>query len=158
MSAGRIITETNDVGETQALGRLLGGCIAAGQVVALVGPLGAGKTCLVKGVVAGMGLKDTRRVVSPTYLIVKEYEARLHVYHADAYRLEGAADLLALGFEEMCAAGGVVLIEWADRVSSALPEDHLRITLEPAGETRRRIVIEALGEQSAALASRFEQI
>lgn len=158
MSAGRIITETNEVGETQALGRLLGGCVGAGQVVALVGPLGAGKTCLVKGVVAGLGLKDTRRVVSPTYLIVKEYEARLHVYHVDAYRLDGSGDLSALGFEEMCAAGGVVLVEWADRVCSAMPEDHLRITLEPAGATRRRIVIEALGEQSAALASRFEQI
>jgi tRNA threonylcarbamoyladenosine biosynthesis protein TsaE len=158
MSGGRIITETNEVGETLALGRLLGRCVRAGQVIALVGPLGAGKTCLVKGVAAGLGLEGRRRVVSPTYLIVKEYEARLRIYHVDAYRLAGPDDLEALGFEEMCEAGGVVLVEWADRVSSVMPEDHLRITIEPAGETQRRIFFEALGEQSAVLASRLEQI
>lgn len=158
MSPGRTITETNQAAETLVLGRRLGGCLGAGDVVALVGPLGAGKTCLVKGLVAGLGLKDTRRVVSPTYLMVKEYQARLHVYHVDAYRLGGAVDLLDLGFQEMCAGGGVVLIEWADRVSAAIPEDHLRITLEPVGETRRRIFLEALGDKSAALVRRFEQV
>ena len=158
MSTGRIITETNRAEETVTLGRRLGGCLRAGDVIALVGPLGAGKTCLVKGAVSGLGLQDTRRVVSPTYLMVKEYEARLHVYLVDAYRLSGPTDLLDLGFDEMCGAGGAVLVEWADRVSAAIPEDHLRITLEPAGETQRRIFLEAFGERSAALVARFEQI
>jgi tRNA threonylcarbamoyladenosine biosynthesis protein TsaE len=158
MTAGRTTTATNSAEETLALGRLLGRCLEPGDVVALAGPLGAGKTCLVKGVVAGMGLKDTRRVVSPTYLLIKEYEARLHVYHVDAFRLTSATELLDLGFDEMCAAGGVILIEWADRIAAALPDDHLLITLQPAGETQRDLIFEARGPRAASLLRRFEQV
>lgn len=158
MTTGRTTTTTNSETETLALGRLLGRCLEPGDVIALVGPLGAGKTCLVKGVVAGMGLRDTRRVVSPTYLLIKEYEARLHVYHVDAYRLNTASDLLDLGFDEMCNAGGVILIEWADRIAAALPDDHLLITLQTAGETRRDLILEARGPRAASLLRRFEQI
>ena len=167
MSDGRVISETHSEAETVALGRRLGGLLGSGDVLGLAGPLGAGKTRLVKGIVAGLGMKDTRRVASPTYVIVKEYAARLHVYHVDAYRLGGADELLDIGFAEMCDAGGVVLVEWADRVSAALPADHLRITIEPvppaghaasAGENERRIYFEAFGEASATLLRRFENL
>jgi tRNA threonylcarbamoyladenosine biosynthesis protein TsaE len=158
MTAGRTTTTTNSADETLALGRLLGRCLEPGDVVALVGPLGAGKTCLVKGVVAGMGLRDTRRVVSPTYLLIKEYEARLHAYHVDAYRLNTASELLDLGFDEMCATGGVILIEWADRIAAALPDDHVLITLQPTAETQRDLIFEARGPRAAALLRRFEQL
>ena len=152
MTAGRTTTTTNSADETLALGRLLGRCLEPGDVIALVGPLGAGKTCLVKGVVAGMGLKDTRRVVSPTYLLIKEYEARLHVYHVDAYRLNTASELLHLGFDEMCAAGGVILIEWADRIAAALPPERLDIRLALAPGTQRRLTFQPHGEPYQRLA------
>jgi tRNA threonylcarbamoyladenosine biosynthesis protein TsaE len=158
MTAGRTTTTTDFAAETIAFGRRLGRCLEAGDVVGLVGPLGAGKTCMVKGVADGLGVSDTRRVVSPTYLIIKEYQARLHVFHVDAYRLDAASDLLDLGFDEMCGAGGVVLLEWADRVAAALPDDHLLITLQPSGETQRDLIIEARGPRAAALLARLEQL
>ena len=130
----------------------------AGDSIGLVGPLGAGKTRLVWGVAAGLGVEDTRRVVSPTYVIVREYEARLHLYHVDAYRLGGAAELLELGFEEMCESGGVVLVEWADRVWEARPADHLRIAMEPTGPTDRRIQVESFGDSSLALEERLARM
>jgi tRNA threonylcarbamoyladenosine biosynthesis protein TsaE len=120
------------------IGRALGACLEAGDVVGLAGPLGAGKTQLIKGIAGGLLVTDDRLVNSPTFVLVKEYEGRLHVFHLDAYRLEGARALEDLGFEEMCTAGGVVLVEWADRVAEAFDSRALWIDLAVTGETQRR--------------------
>jgi tRNA threonylcarbamoyladenosine biosynthesis protein TsaE len=143
------------VEETLAIGRAIGEGLQPGEVVGLVGPLGAGKTYLIKGISVGLGVADDRFVTSPTFVLVNEYAGRLPVYHLDAYRLAGMRELSGLGFEEMCAGGGVVLVEWADRVADAFEPEALWIDLVMTSETQRRITLRtgsaALGNRLASL-------
>jgi len=142
---------TTSPGATHALGVKLGRCLVGEIVVGLVGPLGAGKTQLVKGVAVGNALDDDRGVTSPTFTLINEYPGRLTLYHLDAYRLTGVAQLLALGFDELQRRDSAVVVEWADRVRPALPEASLWLTLEVAGETRRTIDATARGELSESV-------
>ena len=144
MSARTI--DVADLAATTALGRRLGELLFPGAVVALVGPLGAGKTHLVRAVVEGLG-GDGRRVSSPTFALIHEYPARLPVYHFDTYRLPDEAAFADLGVEEYFEGDGACLIEWADRVEGVLPAEHLRVTIAPTGETARRFAIEGRGKQ-----------
>ncbi|MCC6421733.1 MAG: tRNA (adenosine(37)-N6)-threonylcarbamoyltransferase complex ATPase subunit type 1 TsaE [Gemmataceae bacterium] len=130
---------------TRAFGHRLAEVLFPGAVVALVGPLGAGKTQLVRAIAEGLGVKDSRVVSSPTFVLIQEYEARLPIYHFDAYRLRGPADFFDLGAPEYFEGNGVSLVEWADRVEACLPPDHLRVTLAVTGETSRRLVLEGRG-------------
>ena len=133
--------QTHSLEETIQAGRRFARRLGAGHFVALVGPLGAGKTQFVRGVALGMGLHDGRMVHSPTFVLVQEYPGRVPVYHLDAYRLTApAAELVDLGLEEMLA-DGVVLLEWADRAAELLPPDAWHVTIEITGETDRRITI-----------------
>jgi tRNA threonylcarbamoyladenosine biosynthesis protein TsaE len=135
-----------DVAATKALGRRLGAALFPGAVVALVGPLGAGKTQLVKAVSEGLGIADSRLVSSPTFVLIQEYQARLPIYHFDAYRLSGPEELFDLGVHEYFAGKGVCLVEWADRVWACLPAEYLRISFHITGPTTRRLEIEAHGQ------------
>jgi len=128
-----------DLAATTDFGHRLGAALLPGAVVALVGPMGAGKTHLVRFIAEGLELRDSRVVSSPTFGLVHEYAARLMVYHA--YRLNGPADFVDLGAHEYFDAGGVCLIEWADKVESVLPPGHLRIEIEVTGETSRRVTV-----------------
>jgi tRNA threonylcarbamoyladenosine biosynthesis protein TsaE len=141
--------EVADEGETQALGRRLSEVLFPGAVVALVGPLGAGKTQLVRAIAVGLGIADARAVSSPTFVLIQEYQARLPIYHFDAYRLQSAEEFFDLGAHEYFQGRGVCLVEWADRVEACLPREHLRIRIEVTGPTRRRFVIEGFGEPYA---------
>jgi len=132
---------TNSADETRDLGKQVAAHLRPGDVIALVGPLGAGKTQFVKGLAAGLGVTDPRSVNSPTFVLVQEYHGRLTLYHLDAYRLGSVKELSAIGFDELCDAGGVVVVEWADRVKSLLPESAIQIEMTPTGETVRRINI-----------------
>lgn len=134
-----------DLAATEALGRRLGALLFPGAVVALVGPLGAGKTYLARAIAEGLGVADSRVVTSPTFVLIQEYKARLPIYHFDAYRLKSEAEFDDLGTQEYYDNGGVCLIEWADRVPDSLPPEHLRIALEPTGLHTRRVTLEALG-------------
>ena len=128
--------------ETIEFGRRFGRQLKGGEVIALCGPLGSGKTHLIKGIAAGLGAEDNKRVNSPTFVIVNEYEGRLDIYHIDAYRLDSVAEFEMLGFDDFCYPDSVVLIEWADKVESALQAlNTIRIALEHAGETSRTIHI-----------------
>ena len=147
--------DSHSVADTLAIGRRIGGVLAAGDCLALEGPLGSGKTHLVKGIASGLGVADERIVNSPTFVLVNEYDGRLHVCHLDAYRLADAAALLALGFEEMCDGPNVVLIEWADRVRDAVPDRAVWITLTAVGERDRRLDIRP-GPEGDALAERID--
>ncbi len=144
-----------DLAATDRIGRRLGAALRPRHVVALIGPLGSGKTTLVKSVAASAGVADPRQVNSPTFVIVNEYDAHspagpLRLYHVDAYRLRNAADLDALGFDEM-ADRGAVLVEWADRGAGLLPDDHLRIEIDTLGETARRFRCTAGGVNAQTL-------
>jgi tRNA threonylcarbamoyladenosine biosynthesis protein TsaE len=128
---------------TFAFGQALGALLRAGDFVALTGQLGAGKTHLVKGLAVGLGVAPDEPVVSPTFVLVREYFGRLKLYHIDAYRLGGTAELLALGLEEMSTeAGSVVAIEWADRTPEAVPAHACRVTMEHAGEEERQVRVD----------------
>ena len=140
-----------DLAATEALGRRLGELLFPGAVVALVGPLGAGKTQLVRAVAVGLGVRDPGLVTSPTFVLIQEYDARLPVYHFDAYRLRGEAEFFDLGAHEYFEGGGVCLVEWADRVPGSLPREHLAVRLEITGETSRRAAVEGSGERYEAV-------
>ncbi len=130
--------ETHSLTETYDLGRKLAGRFGAGDCVALVGALGAGKTALVRGVALGLGLRDERMVSSPTFVLAQEYPADVPVYHLDLYRLADApAELETLGLDEMLSEG-VALVEWADRAGASLPRPHWRIDIEITGRRSRR--------------------
>ena len=126
--------------ETEELGRKIGARLHGGEVFAICGPLGSGKTHLIKGIAAGAGARDPQNVTSPTFVIVNQYAGRFDLYHIDAYRLDSVADFERLGFDDFCYPESVVLIEWADKIESALRGiDYIRIDLTHAGE-RTRII------------------
>jgi tRNA threonylcarbamoyladenosine biosynthesis protein TsaE len=138
-----------DAESTAALGRWLGEGLFPGCVLALIGPLGAGKTTLVRGIAAGAGA-DLRHVASPTFALIHEYDGRLPLFHFDTYRLPDLAAFLALGAEEYLHGDGACLVEWADRVLPALPADRLDVELAPTPGGRTATLV-ARGERHARL-------
>ena len=134
--------ETRSPSETVAFGRRLADRLERGDCVALIGPLGAGKTVLVRGIAEGLGLADSRLVSSPTFVLVQEYPARMPLFHIDLYRtVQADEELEGLGLGEMLA-DGVVVIEWAERAGSALPRPYWQVELVPTGRTRRRFTVQ----------------
>jgi tRNA threonylcarbamoyladenosine biosynthesis protein TsaE len=128
--------------ETIELGRRLGAKLRGGEVIGICGPLGSGKTHLIKGIAEGAGAKSSKDVTSPTFVIVNEYEGRVDIFHIDAYRLNSESEFDMLGFDDFCYPQSVVLIEWADKVESALKTlDYIRINIEHTGEEKRQIHI-----------------
>ena len=135
-----ITITSNSPEETMALGRRIGAALRGGEVFAICGPLGSGKTHLIKGIAAGAGAEDQAGVTSPTFVLVNEYRGRFDLYHLDAYRLDSVDDFERLGFDDFCYPESVVLIEWADKVEPALRGmDPIRIDLAHAG-TRQRVI------------------
>lgn len=139
--------------ETLALGRRIGAVATPGTVIALVGELGAGKTQLAKGIAAGLGVAGV--VNSPTFVLMNEHVGRLRLYHVDAYRLGDPEEALAAGLLDDRQAGGVTVIEWADRLDGWLPDERLAIELAaPTSQpTTRRIGWIAHGAGHAKLAA-----
>lgn len=127
--------------ETRALGVRIGRQLGAGAVIALRGDLGSGKTCMVQGIAAGLGVAPTACVNSPTFVIINEYDGPVPLFHFDLYRLADGNELIDLGWEDYLDSRGVIAIEWAERMGSLLPPDHIGITLEVTGENSRRIII-----------------
>ncbi len=138
----------SSVQETKALGGALGQTAQAGNVLALRGALGAGKTCLVQGLARGLGVPETVPVVSPTFTLVNEYEGRLPLYHIDLYRLTRTEELGDLGYEEYLYGQGVCAVEWIDRFPEAYPKAYLGLEIEVAGARSRLITVEPVGEES----------
>lgn len=137
---------TKSHSETTDLGRKIGSGLSSGEVVAIEGELGAGKTTFIKGIAQGLGVEDF--VSSPTFVIVNEYSGRIPFYHMDLYRIEDAPSLNDLGVTEYFDGGGVVAIEWAERLGGLLPEKYLSVMIETIDEDRRRIIVEERGGKS----------
>ncbi|MFG0283152.1 MAG: tRNA (adenosine(37)-N6)-threonylcarbamoyltransferase complex ATPase subunit type 1 TsaE [Phycisphaerales bacterium JB039] len=137
---------TDSARATADLGEALGAIVRPGDVLALIGPLGAGKTTLTRAIAAGMGL-DRRAVSSPTFVVVNEYAGAggPALVHVDAYRLTGADELDSVDWDRLIdpQADAVVVVEWADRIAAALPGPGrtVRITIEPVDEQARRFAI-----------------
>ncbi len=145
MSKGPIEFITHNAAETIAFGRRIGAGLRGGEIIALVGDLGTGKTHLVKGIVLGLDASDAGEVTSPTFVLVHEYlgcGGAKTIYHIDAYRIESTAEFEALGFDEYCRPDTIVLVEWADKVLSALNGyDVIQLRLEHIGKSKRRISV-----------------
>jgi len=144
---------TRSAGATRSLGERLGRLLSAGDVVALVGELGAGKTQFVRGLCRGAGVPDAE-VSSPTFAIVATYRGRLPIHHADLYRIGDDDELYATGFHDLVGGPGATVVEWADRVPGALPGERLEIALshEARSPCVRRLAIAGVGARHAALA------
>lgn len=150
--------ETHSPDETTAAARDLARAVdlAAGLFVSLAGPLGAGKTVFVKGLAAGLGL-DPAAVASPTFVIASRHEGRRPLVHADLYRIDSEDELLAAGFLDWLEPGALVVAEWGDRFSDALPQDRLEIRIERRGEAVRSFEAAACGPVARAALDRFER-
>ncbi|MFI5457453.1 MAG: tRNA (adenosine(37)-N6)-threonylcarbamoyltransferase complex ATPase subunit type 1 TsaE [Isosphaerales bacterium] len=122
--------------DTTRLGRAIADLVEPGVVIGLVGPMGAGKTRLVRAIAEAQGV-DPGAIASPTFVLIHEYQGRIPIYHFDAYRLETAEAFEDLGVAEYWSLGGLCLVEWADRVRGLLPPDCWMIALEPTGPTSR---------------------
>ncbi len=145
-------TRTRSSRATHALGARLGKLLRPGDVVALVGDLGAGKTQLVRGACAGAGV-DEGVVRSPSFAIVASYRGRIPVHHADLYRIADEDELHATGFGDLVGGDGALLVEWADRIPEALPAAKLTIRLAHGGPPGvRKVELEGVGDRHAALA------
>lgn len=132
---------------TRALAAGLASAARAGDLIALHGELGAGKTELAKGFGAGLGVTAT--INSPSYVLMAEYEGRLPLFHLDLYRLEDGFDALAGGLIDQRQAGGVSLVEWAERLGPALPAERLDIVIGGTGDEPRSIELTATGPDLA---------
>jgi len=131
---------THSAEETMDLGRRIGSRLRGGEVFGICGPLGSGKTHLIKGIAAGAGALDRENVTSPTFVIVNQYSGRFDLYHIDAYRIESLAEFEMLGFYDFCYPQSVVLIEWADRIEPVIHDmGYIRIDLAHAGERTRTL-------------------
>lgn len=128
--------------ETIAFGEKLGRHLKVGDVIALLGDLGSGKTTFVKGLARGLGNKKSA-VSSPSFVIIKEYNSgKIPLYHVDLYRLKALVDIDSIGLEEYIGSDGVCAIEWAERAEGLLPKGCIKVNFEHVNEKTRRIEIE----------------
>ncbi len=125
-----MVAITRSEQETIDLGEKIAKRLKPGDLVALSGDLGAGKTTLVKGIAKGLGVKDYRHVNSPSFVLVKEYKGKVPLYHFDIFRLDNLKDIEDIGYEDYLGRRGVVAIEWSNKMSRILPKRHLRINLK----------------------------
>jgi tRNA threonylcarbamoyladenosine biosynthesis protein TsaE len=142
--------------QTRRLGARLGELLEGGEVVALRGELGTGKTRWVQGM--GQGLQVRQPITSPTFTLINEYNGRLMLYHIDLYRIDGTAEAMDFGLENYLYGDGVCVIEWAERVTEILPATCLSITLHHLDETKRRITMRAAGDHYQKLLQEFQQV
>jgi len=141
--------------DMRALGEALASILEPGDVVALTGDLGAGKTTLVQGAARGLGVGDGP-VVSPTFMLVRQYRGRVPVYHLDVYRLDRVQEVIDLGFEEYLDPDGVTFVEWGDAIEGLLPEDYLEVELWTRVEDEGRLAF--LSGSGRTWVSRWERL
>jgi tRNA threonylcarbamoyladenosine biosynthesis protein TsaE len=142
---------SNSPAATSGLGKKVGERLKDGSIVALIGELGCGKTLLTRGICAGLGV-PVRQVNSPTFVLVNEYQGRLPVFHMDLYRLGEIAEGLEIGLlDYLGRESGVIVVEWAEKILSLLPDDHLKVQFHILSARKRRIVLSATGHRFSSL-------
>ena len=126
--------------ETIALGEKIGELLSKGDIIAMEGTLGAGKTTITKGIAKALGVADN--ITSPTFCLISEYSGKMPLYHMDVYRLDGVEDFQGLGVDDMLYGDGVSIIEWSEKVRSELPKRTITLRLEPQSDGSRLITLE----------------
>ena len=148
-----VVMSTHSPDETLDLGARLGAVAETGDVIALFGGLGAGKTVMAKGIMRGLG-GNPAEVTSPTFTLMIRHEARVPLYHIDAYRLAGSKELLEIGVEEVLGGDGLSVIEWPERAKELLPDDRLDVRIFVIAEHERLFQFEPSGEKGRAMLER----
>jgi tRNA threonylcarbamoyladenosine biosynthesis protein TsaE len=146
-----IVLSSDNPDKTFQWGTVLGTLLNRGDVVALVGELGAGKTTLTQGIVRGLGVTEDHYIGSPTFTLINEYDGRVPVYHLDFYRIEFPSEVVHLGLEEYLDGDGVAIIEWADKIEALLPEEHMMVRLEYVDYSVRTLDIMSRGAHYGGL-------
>ena len=137
------IFRTRTPAETQTIGEEIGKQLRQGDLVALIGDLGTGKTCLTQGIARGVGVYPNQIVNSPSYTLINEYAGKIPIYHVDLYRLQNHDELLDLGLDEYMEGKGICIIEWAEKLGS-LKISHTKIQITWLSEMTREIEIQIL--------------
>ena len=137
---------SSSVRQTLLLGKRIARHLRKGDIICLFGDLGSGKTVLTKGIAQGLGI-EKKDVLSPTFVLMRQYEGRIPVFHFDLYRVGDAGEILDLGYEEYLFDNGVSVIEWADRLGKLTPDAYLKVRLDVVGQDRRKITITASGQR-----------
>ena len=141
--------------ETQRFGKELGHLARAGDVILLVGNLGAGKTCLTQGIAWGLNIDGYAR--SPSFVVVNEYRGRLPMYHIDLYRLDNIAEIIDLGLDDYLYGQGLCVVEWADKALDLMPPQNLLIKIDLLGENERKLELTPHGQQYVEMLTNFKQ-
>jgi tRNA threonylcarbamoyladenosine biosynthesis protein TsaE len=149
---GRIITDSAK--ESQQLGTGLARFLKPGDVVALSGDLGSGKTTFTKGIARGLGVKDPEYVNSPSFVLIREYRGKTNLYHFDLYRLDNICDIEYIGMQDYLNGDGVIVIEWADKLKGLLPGDHLHVEISILGESKREFIFKGHGKRYNTIVDR----
>jgi tRNA threonylcarbamoyladenosine biosynthesis protein TsaE len=149
---------SNSPTATLSLGKRIGERLPKGSVIALTGELGCGKTLLTRGICDGLGV-PLRQVNSPSFVLVNEYQGRILVFHLDMYQINSASEAVDLGMMDYLARArsGVMIIEWAERITSLLPYDILKINFKILSDRKRKIVITARGSNSICIIKEIKQ-
>jgi tRNA threonylcarbamoyladenosine biosynthesis protein TsaE len=153
---GQVVFQSRNTSETIRLGKRLGTVLQPGDVVALVGELGAGKTQFIKGLASGAGVGKPTYVSSPCFTLINEYPGRVPFYHMDLFRLESEKEVVGLGLEDYFQ-GGITAIEWADKIPSLLPAEMLSIHIMYTGKNTRSIEIIGKGKRYEELLSQMQR-
>ena len=142
-----MVIQSKSTSETIRLGKSIGSRLRPGDVVALMGELGAGKTQLIKGLATGAGVGKPTYVSSPSFTLINEYPGRVPFNHIDLFRLDSQKEAEGLGLEDYLHGGGITAIEWADKIPSLLPEEMLSIHIVYTGKKTRSIEIIGKGKR-----------
>jgi tRNA threonylcarbamoyladenosine biosynthesis protein TsaE len=149
---------TRSAQETQKLGKTIGQRINHPLTIGLSGDLGSGKTAFVQGLAEGLEVPGEYYITSPTFTLVNEYPGRFPLIHIDLYRLDGIHDLEDIGLDELLDNQAVIAIEWAEKMSHQLPDEHLAIIFEMTDDDTRRIGLKAFGHSVVNLTKPLEEI
>jgi tRNA threonylcarbamoyladenosine biosynthesis protein TsaE len=147
---------SRSIDETQDLSQKLGELISRPLIIALIGDLGSGKTAFVQGLAKGLDVPGGYYITSPTFTLINEYPGRHALVHVDLYRLENVDDFEDIGLDEILHGQAVVAIEWADKLSDALPAEHLLVAMEIIDNDCRRLILNATGQDEVDLIKALE--
>lgn len=150
-------TVTHSFTQTRDLGRRIGSLLSAGTILALIGDLGSGKTCLVQGIARGLDVPDDYYITSPSYTLINEYPGRIPLFHVDLYRLDDPIDFNDIGLYDILDDAGVIAIEWADKLKPDDLVEYLSIAFEIQDDESRKISLTAYGLQAVNLLKELEK-
>ncbi len=152
----KVVIQSKSASETIRLGKTIGSRLLPGDVVALVGELGAGKTQFIKGLAAGAGMRNPTYISSPSFTLINEYSGKTTFYHIDLFRLGKEKEAEDLGLEDYFQGKGITAIEWADKIPSLLPKEFLLIRIAYAGRNTRSLEISGEGKRYLNLVEQFQ--